>query len=241
MPDGGVQPHRPWHKSQSYSGSYGGAPHRSRPTTRLTEHLCGQAVSEHVGTLVGGIHAGLLNGTPDQRRDGAGIFEPADGSFVADEHSSARALGRSLRRYSAIASPTSAGSGNRDPRPPFPRTVIVALSQSISSRLRWMTSQARRPKRANSRRMARSRLPTAVCRSHPSMIFAQSGGKKLRQTRKRPGRHGRHTTCQVGLDLPLEPQVAKKGPQRRYEILARTQLDCGAFRCRKPVTSDARS
>ena len=74
--------------------------------------------------------------------------------------------GLTRRRYFAKDRPTSTGRGKQSWWPPLPRRISSPASQSISSRVRCTISPARKPSRANRSRIARSRCPASVCRSH---------------------------------------------------------------------------
>jgi len=70
----------------------------------------------------------------------------------------------------ARAAPTSAAKGSWADFPPFPRMVIWAVLQSISSTLSPTTSPARTPSLASRSKIAWFRRPTGVFRSQRSGI-----------------------------------------------------------------------
>ena len=86
------------------------------------------------------------------RRTVEATVADAIGSYGAlDRKNSSRrpVARRPRRRYEAIASPTSTGSGNRSSRAPLPRTTTSAARQSMSSRRRRATSERRKPNRSS--------------------------------------------------------------------------------------------
>ena len=105
---------------------------------------------------------------------------PCGGRSRTNTAGQAASRGRPPASQLATASPASAGNGSMSRRLPLPRTVISPCRQQMSPRSRAATSPARKPSRASSTKIAKSRRPAALSRSQLPISRARSAGLTAR-------------------------------------------------------------